>query len=291
MTEVYADILFLINFSMDYLCLYLVARIMRRKPPPWRLIIASVLGGIYSVLALVLSLGSIPSLLCDVGVCILMCALAFAEKRQGGKILITCSALYVGISMLTGGIMTALFNLLDRASLPLDGIGEDGISVWLFAILAAVSGFISMKTSNIISRRHGARSCLVRIEFEGKIAEFSGMVDSGNLVRDPLSSREVIIIDRKKGASLVDPDITQKYLSGEINSGISGRHVHLIPIRTASGEGVIVALFPKKATVILPPDKRGRVREYDTDALFALSDIGESAEDFDAIVPEAIIKN
>ena len=46
--DVYADVLFLINFSMDYLCLYITARVLHRKMTLWRILSASALGGIYA---------------------------------------------------------------------------------------------------------------------------------------------------------------------------------------------------------------------------------------------------
>ena len=56
--EVYADLLFLVNFSMDYLCAYLTAAMLRRRAEPWRLLISSTVGGIYAVLALFLRIAS-----------------------------------------------------------------------------------------------------------------------------------------------------------------------------------------------------------------------------------------
>ena len=46
MYEVYADILFLVNLSMDYLCFFLTTKILHRKPRPLRMAIASALGAL-----------------------------------------------------------------------------------------------------------------------------------------------------------------------------------------------------------------------------------------------------
>ena len=139
-TDVYADLLFLINFSMDYLCLYICARVLHRKMSLVKMIIAASIGGIYSVISLLLGLGGILSLTVDVAVCVAMCAIVFAEKTQRVSSTLLCSFLFVGISMMTGGAMTAIFNLLNRLELPIDSVGEDGISPYLFAILAIISG-------------------------------------------------------------------------------------------------------------------------------------------------------
>ena len=112
--DVYADLLFLINFSMDYLCLYICAKIMRRKMRLPRMLIASIIGGIYSVVSLFIPSQSIISLIIDALVCIVMCAIVFSEPSRRAASTLLCSFLYVGISMMTGGCMTAIFNLLNR---------------------------------------------------------------------------------------------------------------------------------------------------------------------------------
>ena len=52
-TTVYADILFVINFSMDFLILYITGRLLHEKNIPRKLIFAAAAGGVYSVLVLI----------------------------------------------------------------------------------------------------------------------------------------------------------------------------------------------------------------------------------------------
>ena len=69
--EVYADLLFLINFSMDFLCLYFTARFLRRRMRLALITSAAIIGGIYSVASLFLPFAKLEILLCDVAVCAL----------------------------------------------------------------------------------------------------------------------------------------------------------------------------------------------------------------------------
>ena len=78
---VYGDLFFLINFSMDFLCLFLVAKLLSRPLSTLRLSLASALGGVYSVGALFLPeglLGIILDLVCCIGICLI----AFAAKEN-----------------------------------------------------------------------------------------------------------------------------------------------------------------------------------------------------------------
>ena len=80
--EVYADLLFLINAAMDGLCLLLTGRLLHRRVKPWRVALASVLGGVYAVAALFPEVGTVLSLLLDAAVCLIMCALVFGGRGR-----------------------------------------------------------------------------------------------------------------------------------------------------------------------------------------------------------------
>ena len=45
---IYSDILFLINFSLDYLCLFIAGRLLHRGGKAWRLLLGAAVGGLYS---------------------------------------------------------------------------------------------------------------------------------------------------------------------------------------------------------------------------------------------------
>ena len=51
MEYIYGDVLFVINFCMDFLSLYISGKLMHMKMSRLRLIIAATIGGIYGVVA------------------------------------------------------------------------------------------------------------------------------------------------------------------------------------------------------------------------------------------------
>lgn len=64
-TDVYGDILFLINAGMDCLSCLLTARLLRRHIRGGRLALASLLGGVYAVAALFVNVGRAAALALD----------------------------------------------------------------------------------------------------------------------------------------------------------------------------------------------------------------------------------
>ena len=51
---IYGDVFFLVNFSMDFLALYLTAKLSHASPKLWQLVTGGVLGGLYATVALFL---------------------------------------------------------------------------------------------------------------------------------------------------------------------------------------------------------------------------------------------
>ncbi|MBE6647341.1 MAG: hypothetical protein E7611_06895 [Ruminococcaceae bacterium] len=287
--DVYVDILFLVNFSMDYLCTYICAKVLHRKMKLWRAVLAAAIGGVYSVVSLLLDLPSPISLLFDCAICLIMCATVFFEKGRSVGSLFISTFLYIGISMMTGGCMTAIFNLLNRLDLPLDAVEADGFSTYLFAILAAIAGIISLKSGQVISKKGAIHECALHVRFCGQDFEFSGFADSGNLVRDPISGRAVIFIDRKVIEEKLSLDFLDSFAAGNMPADSPCKSLRLICLNTASGSSVAVAALPESVRIEYV-DARKKSRSFELDALISPTDIGKSAQGYNAVIPAEIIK-
>lgn len=286
-TYVYADILFLVNFSMDYLCLYISAKILRRALPAGRMLLSSALGGIYSVLSLFISAPSPIPFLLDILSCILICAVSFHKKGQIRKTL-TAALLFFSVSMAVGGIMTALFNLLNKLDLPLDVLDGDSLSVWGFAILAIVAGGFSMLGGGLIFRKREIISCKLTIKFDGRQKTVCALCDSGNLVRDPISGKPVIILSREAGDGLVDRRITDSFLEGKMSNNAAYSGMHIASVNTATGTSLLVLLHADEMTVSYTDKKH--TSEFLPDALFAVGDMKTKNGEYDAIIPYSLFR-
>lgn len=291
-TEVYVDLLFLINAGMDCLCLCLTARLLHIRLSIGRLLLGSALGGGYAVLALFISTDALPisSLLLDVGFCLIMCAVVFARKGLSiGRFLAQCG-LFLVTSMLLGGVMTALFELLNRAGVDewLGSSGEDGMTSFLFAALVGIGGLVTLWGSRRIRRSGTIRACRVTVELDGHSVTLDGMVDSGNLLRDPIGGACVIPVDSAQVRDILSPALCEAL--DRPTEGISNlstlpeaRRIRLIPTHTASGDGLLWAILPDR--VLLSPT-HGEEREVA--ALVAPTSLSR-ASDADTVPVEALV--
>ena len=284
--DVYADLLFLINFSMDFLCLFLAVKLLHLPRSRWRMLLSAAFGGLYSVIALFLSVESWLSLAVDVGVCLAMCAICSAGKGvRPARLLLLCGT-YFGISALMGGGMTAIYHLLGKANLPLGQVQSDGISAWMFLILATAAALVAAFGGRVFSRQSAVQTCTVQVRLEGARWEMEGLCDSGNLLCDPISGTPVIIADRSVWLEAL-PDTLRRAVESEGRESTDGhqsRRVRIIPMHTAQGCGMAVALFPDEVTI---KEKNGKIRAVR--ALVAPS--GQPlAGDYSAIVPATLLQ-
>ena len=296
---VYADLLFLVNFSMDLLCFYVTARLLHRKIRLFRMILASSLGGIYSVAVLFTNVSSLGATALDLALCALMCLLAFGIKDSGTFGYFMSCTVYFGVSVGTGGLMTAMYSLLNRMELPLDQLGNNGydISVWGFGVLAIASAIATSLGGKFIKSVSNSTVSKVVVEYQGRAAVINGMEDTGNLLTDPISGRPIVVIDLKSAGRLIGEESAQMAARGDVSGviGVNGDHkIRVIPINTASGNSVLCAFVPDRIIInVLSNGSRAKERSIEVDALFAPSeldfDINKRAVGCGALVPTSLI--
>lgn len=282
--EVYADLLFLINFSMDFLSLYLCARFMHKPMRPLCMCCSAVIGGIYSVISIFIPWNNISFLIFDVLICFLMCTIVFYSKSSSLKQLVNSILMFIFISAILGGIMTALFNQLNRINFPLKK-GGDNISSWLFLLLAAISGLTAFRGGRIFQKATTRKMVNADITFDGASISLCGITDTGNILHDPTSGKPVIITDIISTLPLLPDIIKESILSGNIDliSNIPPqymRKIRIIPCNSISGSKIIIGIVPDK--IILHTEKQKK----DVSAIFAPVNIpGGFPKGCNAIIP------
>ena len=277
---VYVDLLFLINFSMDFLCFYITARLLNRHFGLIRCVAGAALGGAYSVIMIFFTMNVWLGLLSDLGVCALMCLVAFGCKDKSFYEFCLCTSSYFGVSACLGGFMTAIYSILNKLNIPFDQIGaSDGISVWLFGLLAILSGLAAMMSGRFFKGATSSETVEVEIIYGGRRLSVRAFVDTGNMLTDPLSGRRVVIIDKSVARRILPEeniDIAVKGMVGMMKAEDMGK-IRLIPMATAGGSAMLCAFDPEKIAIRVT-GKKGKVREIETNALFAPADMALTME-------------
>lgn len=287
--EVYADLLFLINAGMDGLCFCLSAKLLHSRLTPWRLVLGSALGGLYAVVALLFEVGRGASLFLDLGVCFLLCLLVWSGGWRRWPLF---SAVYLLISMVMGGVMTALYNWLNQAGvaawLP---DGEEGLSTWLFLLIALAGGAVSLWGGRLARRSASTTTCEVEMTLDGKAIRFVGLVDTGNLLRDPVGGRAVICVGAGVLDPILSPGLRAAVKTGGLDPGVltrdsDKRRLRLIPTSTATGTSLLVGILPDALSLTIAGRRGENTRQVDAVVAVAPAMVdGESG----ALIPSELI--
>lgn len=280
--EVYADLYFLINTSMNLLCLMITASLLHLRVKRWRAILAASLGAIYAVMSLIFGMGGISGFVADIAIAFVMCTVTFCLRPISLLHLLKCTAVQMLTSMLLGGIMTALYSLLNRIDLPFDMLEGDGLSVWSFAILSAIAALMTSCGGRFLGRSAKMRCVTVNVTLFGSRITLRALVDTGNLLREPISGKGVIVANRATVLASLPKKITNILLSKDpavwLSDPTVAPRVRIVPIRTASGEALLPALLPDELHLI-----EGKT-VIPTDHLIAPTELSSHADGFDAVI-------
>lgn len=287
--QVYADLLFLINTGMDGLCLILTGRLLHRKTALWRVLLSAAIGGVYAVLSLFPTMSHPVSLLLDLGVCFLMCAIVFCGRNTGGirRYLLTVLIFFL-LSMALGGVMTALYSLWNRLGvtelLPEE---EEGLGTWLFTALALLGGGITLWGGRLFRSTASVKECTVTVGVDGRTVVLQGLVDTGNLLRDPMGGRPVICVRQEKLDTLLSDSLRSALEDPTTMTNIEdlndARRIRLIPANTATGGQLMAGIMPDH--VVLSYMANQKKHDKEADVILGLSRNLTRAE---ALVPSEL---
>ena len=207
-TDLYADLYFLVNASMDLLCLMITGSLLHRRLPRLRGLLAAALGGGYALLSLLLGWSGLGGVLLDALAALLLCALAFGRRPRLGSTLVRVTPLFWFVSMTLGGVMTALFGALNRLHLPWESWEGQSLSVWSFAIVGSLAALLTAGGGGFWKRSKSTRTVTVEAILFGSSVTLCALEDSGNLLRDPISGKSVIVADLEAVKSALPEGLT-----------------------------------------------------------------------------------
>lgn len=236
MSEIYADIYFLINFSMDFICLFLTGIILGKRIRIPRIILGAAIGGVYSLLNLCLDFADPFRVIITVFAAFIMCFSSFGGTGAYKEIIFP-TFLYISVSFFMGGALTYLYSALGKYFAP---SSQD------FSILLIPASLICGFLSYIISKKAKKRLSAKKFEIEivtSKKHKFSAFCDSGNLLREPVGGFPVIILSKKASLNYITcgiftPEEALKY--PEVSEKI-----RIIPAKSAFSGGILVGFIPK----------------------------------------------
>ena len=263
---VYADILFLVNFSMDLLTVYLTGKAMHRPIKPVRCCFAGVIGGAVGTAETLFFSDSaewthILLIMSALILSVVMTLVAFG-KQKSFLYLLRDSVILWGAGALLGGIMTLVLSLGEPVFISNDSSAS-------FAAVFFVCFFISSLVIRMFTAVKQKKSVTVNVSAAGEKISFSALVDSGNIALEPLSGLPVVIVSEKACA----------VFSGMTDSADGRLKIRAVPVKGIGGERVLMGFVPERITL----------GECERRAVVAIDKTNPSFGGCDAVVPSSLV--
>lgn len=183
--ELYVDVLFLVNFMMDYLLLLLVRKMLSCSATHGNICLGAVVGSFCTCIVVILPIphAFIKFIMFHMFVNTFMIRVGLKIKciKESIKALVM---LYIG-AFLLGGVLEYFYQYVKIGS--------------LFFAIAIAGYYIVLGIWNFIShiQRTKQYKCQVDLYVAGREYHVQGMVDTGNGLRDPITNQPVSILDKK----------------------------------------------------------------------------------------------
>lgn len=248
---VYLDIVFLENIVLNYIILLSTGIISRSQISMKRIFLSSMIGGIFAILNYIIKFNLIFSIIIKILLSIIMMKVAFKSGKKF-KIIKNLIFFYL-VSFTFGGIAFMLLFIINPQNIVINNNHFVGTYPLKITVLAGGLGFIIISlATQIIKDRINKKSmiCDLEIFFSGKNKKIKTMLDTGNLLKEPISGADVIIVEKESLKDIISEDILKnitKILEGKwiAENNIHSYKFKLIPFSSLGNDnGLLIGFKP-----------------------------------------------
>ena len=232
MQTIFIDVLITVNIFIDFFLILCVKKFLDVNVSLKRIIAGSLLGGLFSIVALLPKIPIILNLFLDL---IFALAIVFVSF---GKTSVNNFIKRVTVYFITGfifcGIMIFIYSSFKLKGMEIyNDVVYFNISPTLLIILTLACYYILKLTKRLTKGVCGGGTCNVEIYLNGRYITFCSKIDSGCNLKEPFSGEYVIIVEK----TLLD------------NYEPDKNKIRLIPFESLGGKGILKGFKPEKLTI------------------------------------------
>lgn len=220
---IYLDIVVLENVCMNFIILFSVAYILKLKIQYLRIILSAVMGAVYSILVYINILPIYSNFFMKVLLSIAMVYLAYGAKKI--KLYLKQFVLFYLVSFVFGGCSIAVLYFIK----PQEILTKNGIAIESYplkiALLGGILGFVVTVISfKLVKYRLSKKDvyCKVELIYKEKQIKINAILDTGNMLKDPITGDPVIIVEKDMLKEIIPEvilnNINQIMRGGELTS-------------------------------------------------------------------------
>lgn len=239
-TVIYADVLITVNFIVNYFLLRACSAISGHGFRTWRLIVASLIGGLFSIVIFFDNISVPLNILMKSVLFLSMVLTAFGVKNI--KSFFKDCASFALVNFGFAGIMFAVCtSVVPNAAIYKNGIVYFDISLVTLTVSAIICYCVLSIISRFTKSKVPQKSIYeIKIYYNNKNINGKALFDSGNTLCDCFSGRPVIIAENEFVNTLFPGDDLT-----------SLRNFRLIPYSTISNGGALPAFMADKVEIYI----------------------------------------
>lgn len=243
---IYADVLFSVNFIINYLILFTASKIGAVHIRRLRLVCASLLGALWSVLSLLPRFEFMFSAVLKLLLSLIMCLISFGVRK-----ILKNTLLFLGTSLAFGGVIFAVSLLGSGAFEEIrGGVYYMNASLPMLLILA----FCAYVLLSLIFCRAGTtpekKITSISLSSAERTITLRALHDTGNSLRAPTTNAPVVVTDYHASRELFPPDARDildetapAAFPQKLPSLSSAGDFSLIPYKTVGKEFALMLTF------------------------------------------------
>lgn len=205
---IYLDVVFIENVCMNSIILFATSLVTKTKCKIVRILISGAVGSLYVIAKHITNNPIYSNLAMQLALASVMTYIAFSPKNL--KYAFKYLVIFYLTSFVFGGCAFALLYYIKPQKILYKGgqlIGTYPIKV---TFLGAMVGLIILNLAfKLIKNRFSKKDmfCDVQIEYGGKTAYIHAIVDSGNLLKEPITGASVIVVEKRKLEEIIEKRI------------------------------------------------------------------------------------
>ena len=252
---VYIDLIFLENIFMNSIIIFGTGIILKKETKILRILAGSILGAVYACLYYITNLEIYSNIILKLLLSFAMVYISFNSKSI--KNFLKELLIFYLTSFTFGGVTFALLYFIS----PGDILFQNGTLVGIYPLkmilIGGLIGFIiivlSFKTiKNKIARRD--MTCTIDIQIEGKKENIKAIIDTGNFLKEPITGKSVIIVEKESVKNIISENILNN-LEEIINGSMQVEEkylskIKLIPFSALGVEnGLLLGIKPDSVNI------------------------------------------
>ena len=202
--RIYVDVLFIINFIIDYILLSVTSFFAKKSPGIIRMLSGASVGALFASVAFFMPFDSALTLFLSFSVSVLMIAITFGIKKTS-VLLKELSVFYLISTAISGIGFSVVFSGKASAAVN-NGIFYADIDAYTL-LCVFIASIILIHTATGYIRKQKIKSSFlyhVTIEKYGKTISDVAFYDSGNFLSDPITHKSVLVAEWQTVSGLFD---------------------------------------------------------------------------------------